>query len=712
MKIAVIYNDSKSQNDIQKQLPLRGVDTYFIPEDSVKEIRGVWMKKMLPNIIGEYDKVLLVGNKLSNVVIPEVARKEGKSNRLVYSNMDVYHGTLVREEATILVPTYLEVNAVTRTYRDNDIKRLLTSTIPNLPEISKDNKIQDVDKYVYIDIETSGLNWRTDNIDSIQVISDKDVNPIYVDDNVIEYATYLFEYIRGNELTVVGHNLMFDISFLTHITGKPWYDLQIHDTMLMHKARGNNHNSLKHLSSWYNTKYHPLSYKEENAYNKEYAIADILATREIHQRRVNTGKGLRYIDILTHESLQTFIYARMSGVFVNRDALNNVYQELKGRIETLETTLNSYADIEWTNNNQIAQALLDLGVKLKDKTSTGKYSVSAAALEKVKDNEVVAALQEYKKLIKLTSTFYSEYDTSTKEEPYIYPTINALGTNTGRTSCVSPNLQQVPSSVKKVFTSRFISGKIAQFDFAQSELRCAALITGDTDFANALKVDAHSSIMAKALNVPIEDIDKETRKLGKAFNFGMLYGATSVKAMAYRTGADENMVEHLFNTFSKSYPVLKYWQDRQKAIAFEHKRGVDTLGFIRDYRLTIEYGYKGKEQKECVNSPIQGLSAYLCQFIMNYLRKQLRDYHSIPVMQIHDSVFVDTHPDEIELVQQLCLDAFQELHNVPWFNSLAGYGLVEVEGELTFNDSFYDEATEYVLLSTDASVNGNVCKVD
>jgi len=68
-------------------------------------------------------------------------------------------------------------------------------------------------------------------------------------------------------------------------------------------------------------------------------------------------------------------------------------------------------------------------------------------------------------------------------------------------------------------------------------------------------------------------------------------------------------------------------------------------------------------------------------------------------MQIHDSVFIDVPCQEIETVVDMCSLAFQSLNSVDWFTSLPGYGLVQVGGELSTNDSMA-EGEILCLLST------------
>jgi len=324
----------------------------------------------------------------------------------------------------------------------------------------------------------------------------------------------------------------------------------------------------------------------QGEYNKEYAVADALATDALYIRYMSAQ---RPVDKVSINALQVFGTARLRGMYVNKGRLAEVYDKLSTECDALLQALTQQAAINWNTPSEVGRALRKLGVPLEVRTESNGYSTSEQVLSRFrKDYEVVNTFLEYKSRKKLLTTFYSTYEDMTQTTDLIHPTMKVLGTSAGRTSCTNPNIQQVPSVVKPLFTSRFEGGRILQFDLAQSELRCAVLVSGDQMFAQSLAVDAHKAIMSKALHKPLDEVTKEERKLGKAINFGVLYGATSAHNMARRIGSDVATVKRIMQTFWRSYPRLKEWQERQKEIVQAYSRGIDHLKFVRDYKLTIE----------------------------------------------------------------------------------------------------------------------------
>ena len=69
--------------------------------------------------------------------------------------------------------------------------------------------------------------------------------------------------------------------------------------------------------------------------------------------------------------------------------------------------------------------------------------------------------------------------------------------------------------------------KLVAADFAQIELRIAGLLSQDPVILAAYEQgrDLHRAIVAQVTGKSEDEITSEERKLGKALNFGLLYGA-------------------------------------------------------------------------------------------------------------------------------------------------------------------------------------------
>jgi DNA polymerase-1 len=99
----------------------------------------------------------------------------------------------------------------------------------------------------------------------------------------------------------------------------------------------------------------------------------------------------------------------------------------------------------------------------------------------------------------------------------------------------------------------------------------------------------------------------------------------------------------------------------------------------------------GSVKRAAMNTGIQGLSGYICLILANYLFNQLNEkgMKSLVVLQVHDEVILDIHPDEVEQIEQLVKDAFASLDEHSVISKLPGYGLIKPTGDMHIADSWY-----------------------
>ncbi|NJL57888.1 hypothetical protein HC928_24210 [bacterium] len=93
------------------------------------------------------------------------------------------------------------------------------------------------------------------------------------------------------------------------------------------------------------------------------------------------------------------------------------------------------------------------------------------------------------------------------------------------------------------------------------------------------------------------------------------------------------------------------------------------------------------------NNPIQAASGYVCLELFSFISEQLNGHQSVPCLTVHDSVYIDVHPEEKELVIQTIRDAFASLNHNPIFSGLPLWGYLPVSGGIeshpTLMISFY-----------------------
>ena len=151
-------------------------------------------------------------------------------------------------------------------------------------------------------------------------------------------------------------------------------------------------------------------------------------------------------------------------------------------------------DIEVKLKHNYNPVVIGYGVGLKaiEKTAKGVPSVSSDVLANYFGNPVVDDLLEYRRLTKL-ETFIKSWE-EIQVNDRIYPSFN-ITARTGRTTCSSPNIQQIPQdkNVRNLIEAR-PGWKIKEQDYSQIELRVASMFSGDANMQHAYQSgsDLHS----------------------------------------------------------------------------------------------------------------------------------------------------------------------------------------------------------------------------
>jgi DNA polymerase I len=196
--------------------------------------------------------------------------------------------------------------------------------------------------------------------------------------------------------------------------------------------------------------------------------------------------------------LEIVVNAEAQGVRLDTDYLENVVaKQLNEELEVLRKRIEHYiGKINLNSPIQLSEALY-MKLKLPKVNHKKPDSTDAKTLKKLrKEHEVVGLLLEYRGKVKLTTAF-AEKLPQNAVAGRVHTSFNPVGTKTGRMSCNSPNLQQVPARVGGLIRNAFIADEgrlLASIDFSGQELRLLAHITQDEVLLNIFRNggDVHS----------------------------------------------------------------------------------------------------------------------------------------------------------------------------------------------------------------------------
>ena len=245
----------------------------------------------------------------------------------------------------------------------------------------------------------------------------------------------------------------------------------------------------------------------------------------------------------------------------------------------------------------------------------GKPSASKAALrEYVADHPIISKYLSWKRVEKRRQMVESLLKFQCGDG-FIRASYLQMGADTGRMSCMGPNLQQVPRDQRFRACVQAPQGwKLVVADYAQMELRLAAAEAQDELMIRAFQEDKdlHTLTAMQIYGVGEEEVTKEQRQIAKSANFGLLFGsgARGLRNYAGAMGIQMSMEEAgvIRDKFHGAYTGIHKWQ-RQAADAANRSSGANAAVWISNSKLRrFLPGEQNKLTTRC-NTPIQGAGA-------------------------------------------------------------------------------------------------------
>ena len=247
------------------------------------------------------------------------------------------------------------------------------------------------------------------------------------------------------------------------------------------------------------------------------------------------------------------------------------------------------------------------------------------------------------------SSFVEGISTYTKTDGKLHVRLLQHRTSTGRFSGADPNMQNMPRGgtfpVKKIFVSRWEGGKILEADFAQLEFRTAAYLSQD---ASAMKeIEDGFDVHSYTAQVITDAGQPTSRQEAKAHTFAPLYGATGFG----RSQAEASYYEQ----FSSKYKGVAKWHKSLANEALETGRIKIPSGrsfafpdVVRRGNGTVSFFTQIK------NYPVQAFAtADIVPLVLMTMENMLLEMESCIVNTVHDSIVIDVHPDEVDVVLDL-----------------------------------------------------------
>ncbi len=355
-----------------------------------------------------------------------------------------------------------------------------------------------------------------------------------------------------------------------------------------------------------------------------------------------------------------------TGIAVDTAVLEHVRTELSERVRHAHQAVIDAAGRDFNPNSpsQLAHILFDVlklptrGIK---KTKRG-YSTAARTLELLHDTHpIIAALEEYRQLHKLLTTYVEPLPRVVAEDGRIHTTFQQAVTATGRLSSTDPNLQNIPTRTEDAARIRaaFVPAPgrtFVSWDYSQIDLRCAAHLSRDPVLCAAFKrgEDIHTATAAEVFGIPRAAVDSTLRRRAKALNFGVLYGMGAY-GFARSAGISVAEAKDFISRYFERFSGLKSYMD--ETVEFAHTHGYVQTPFGRRRALpqlhSARDAFVRGAQRQAINMPIQGMAADLMKLAMVRVQECIdRDFASqvAMVLQIHDEILCEVDREHVSEV--------------------------------------------------------------
>lgn len=491
--------------------------------------------------------------------------------------------------------------------------------------------------------------------------------------------------------------------------------------------------NLKHLAACYLKIYIP---KDEQAGDwgerltaskKSYMHGDGLAPlkvgeimrEQIIRDKPRTGNGLTVVTNISMQGIYAFAEMEYVGCPVNEDAFKALEAEADAKEKACLKKLEKAAsqslfekegrrlqrdfvgvfEVNFDSPAQCVAFFKRIGIPVQVKEKTGKESVDADLLRQLEDPHPLVPIylewKDAKTEVKAVRSYRASINPATGR---IHPSFDQLGTDSGRSSCASPNMQN-PSrkaGIRECVEER-PDRELATADYSQMEV---VIMTGECRCPEMLRVnqektDFHFNTAERVLGKPRSKISKNERNYMKPLCFGLLYGMQSIKLVPYAKAT--------FNvTFTEDEAVDKgeKFFDTYPGLRSHHSR---LRQKVRDVRYPSGYGVEDKDARIVVrnkagrrrvlwgsnlalqamaNQPVQSLGADIAVLAMSRLRSELDKeglFDCFQINFIHDELVLScpsgSGEKALKVLIRVMLEAASEFY--PELNFAAEGGVAQ-----------------------------------
>jgi DNA polymerase-1 len=357
------------------------------------------------------------------------------------------------------------------------------------------------------------------------------------------------------------------------------------------------------------------------------------------------------------------------GVAVDAAVLEDLSHRLARKLHDLEREMAEAVghEVDPRSPRRLGELLYEeLGLEGSRKTSSGRYSTDALALEALTgQHPVVEKIVEHRRLSRLKDAYADSLPGLINPHTgRVHTSFSQVSASSGRLVSREPNLQNIPvrTELGREIRRAFVADGsglgitdptvLLSADYSQIELRILAHVTGEPALREAFEKgeDVHTLAAARLYGLPPEEVTAEMRRVGKMLNYGVIYGMTGYR-LALEAGIDRKEATRFVRRHGEQYPAVRAYFERTLREA-EEKGYVQTPMGRRRYLPDL--GSKNRQRREAArraaeNMPNQGMVAEIIKLAMIRVHARLQEegMASRMLVQVHDELLLEVLEGEL-----------------------------------------------------------------
>lgn len=336
-----------------------------------------------------------------------------------------------------------------------------------------------------------------------------------------------------------------------------------------------------------------------------------------------------------------------------------ITQQKKAHAEAQMQVVRQRFDVNLDSPQQLAKLIYeDWGLPIKERTEKGAPSTSRAALEAMAGQHTgLDEILVYRRLGKSVSTYYNPFLDAADENCRIHPSVNVVGTVTGRFAYHDPNLQTLPregtiEGVKDCIVAA-PGRRLISYDLKSAELRFMASLAGETALIDALAA-------GQDIYQLTADRIGTTRQTAKSLVLSWPYGVGPIK-FSRASGLSVKESRAVISGFEATYPNLSATMSKLSQYAEFHGRLplLEPGRFRRFISPSLSWPVPGYT---ALNAACQGGVADTMGNVMIQAEPFWQAMGANLVLQVHDSLVFEIIPGTDKALGKMLQDILDQVN--------------------------------------------------